>query len=54
LRTLQTDYYYAVSYDDSRPDDHTQVEGADRYYGIWFGHRLAYVRAADVVLTPAR
>jgi hypothetical protein len=24
------------------------VEGSDRYYEIWFGHRMAYVRAADV------
>ena len=25
--------------------DCTEVSGADRYYQIWFGHRIAYVRA---------
>jgi hypothetical protein len=24
------------------------VLGKDRYYQIWFGHRMFYVRAADV------
>jgi hypothetical protein len=51
--TIETDYYYARSFDDSLPRDHTEVTGQDRYYQIWFGHRMAYVRAADVVLTPA-
>jgi hypothetical protein len=51
---IETDYYYAWTFDDSLPLDHTQVTGQDRYYAIWFGHRMAYVRAADVVLTPAR
>ncbi len=46
--TLTTDYYYAVTYDDSAPDDHTDVVGKDRYYELWFGHRMAFVRAADV------
>ncbi len=35
------------------PTDHVQVLGKDRYYQIWFGHRMAYVRAADVDLRPA-
>jgi hypothetical protein len=30
--------------------DCTDVVGQDRYYQIWFGHRIAYVRAADVTL----
>ncbi|MEJ7741459.1 MAG: N-acetylmuramoyl-L-alanine amidase [Nocardioidaceae bacterium] len=51
---IQTDYYYAKTYDDSLPGDHTQVVGDDVYYEIWFGHRMAYVRAADVILTRAR
>jgi len=46
----QTNYYYAKSYADTIPDDHTVVNGSDRYYQIWFGHRFAYVRAADVRL----
>lgn len=48
--TIETDYYYAKTYDDSIPDDHTQVVGQDKYYLIWFGHRMAYVRAADVTV----
>jgi hypothetical protein len=47
---LPTDYYYAKTYDSSLPKDHTVVVGKDRYYQIWFGHRIAYVRAADVTL----
>jgi hypothetical protein len=49
---LPTDYYYAKTYDSSLPRDHTVVVGTDRYYQIWFGHRIAYVRAADVALRP--
>ncbi len=48
--SVPTDYYYAKTYDDSLPDDHTVIVGHDRYYQIWFGHRIAYVRAADVKL----
>src|SRR4051812_7962301 len=48
--TVRTDYYYAKTYDSSLPRDHTVVVGKDRYYQIWFGHRIAYVRAADVTL----
>ena len=46
--TIKTDYYYAKTYDSSLPGDHTVVVGKDRYYEIFYGHRLAYVRAADV------
>lgn len=46
--SVPTDYYYAKSYNDSIPGDHTVVRGDDRYLQIWFGHRFAYVRAADV------
>ena len=45
---LTTDYYYAKTFNDSIPDDHTVVVGGDEYYQVWFGHRIAYVRAADV------
>ena len=49
---LQTDYYYAKTYQCAYvEDDCTQVVGRDRYYEIWFGHRMAYVRAADVRVT---
>lgn len=43
-----TDYYYATTYDDSAPHDHTDIVGQDAYQEIWFGHRVAYVRSADV------
>ena len=49
--TVRTDYYYAKTYDSSLPGDHTVVVGSDRYYQIWFGHRVAFVRAADVRVT---
>ena len=45
---LTADYYYAKTFNDSIPGDHTVVVGEDEYYQIWFGHRIAYVRAADV------
>lgn len=46
--TVPTDYYYATTYDDSAPHDHTDVVGKDGYDEIWFGHRIAFVRQADV------
>jgi hypothetical protein len=48
--SVPTDYYYAKTFDDSLAGDHTVVRGDDVYYEIWFGHRMAYVRAADVRL----
>lgn len=47
--TVPTDYYYAQTYNNSRTADHTVVIGKRTYYEIWFGHRIAYVRARDVV-----
>jgi hypothetical protein len=48
---LQTDYYYAKTFHCAGVAmDCTDVVGHDRYYEIWFGHRIAYVRAADVTL----
>lgn len=50
---IETDYYYATTFGcEYVAADCTQVVGQDRYYEIWFGHRMAYVRAVDVVLTP--
>jgi hypothetical protein len=51
--SIETDYYRAVTFAGEPPTDHVQVLGKDRYYQIWFGHRMAYVRAADVDLKPA-
>ncbi|MER7249935.1 N-acetylmuramoyl-L-alanine amidase [Kribbella sp. NPDC000426] len=50
---IETDYYRAVTFDGQPPADHVQVLGKDKYYQIWFGHRMAYVRAADVDVRPA-
>ena len=49
---LQTDYYYAKTFRCAGVAlDCTDVVGRDRYVEIWFGHRIAYVRAADVRVT---
>jgi N-acetyl-anhydromuramyl-L-alanine amidase AmpD len=48
--SIDTNYYYAKTFDSSLPGDHTVVTGRDKYYEIWFGHRMFFVRAADVVL----
>jgi N-acetyl-anhydromuramyl-L-alanine amidase AmpD len=48
-----TGYYYAKTIDDSLPDDHTYVTGQDRYLTIQIGHRIGFVKAADVDVVPA-
>ncbi|MFF3330566.1 N-acetylmuramoyl-L-alanine amidase [Streptomyces sp. NPDC002888] len=42
------EYYYAVTF---TTDSHRVVVGKDLYYEIQFGHRVAFVRAADVRLS---
>ncbi|GGW71963.1 N-acetylmuramoyl-L-alanine amidase [Streptomyces bobili] len=42
------EYYYAVTF---ATDAHRVVVGKDLYYEIQYGHRVAFVRAADVRLT---
>lgn len=44
------EYYYAVTFDEA---SHRVVVGEDQYYEIQFGHRVAYVRAADVRELPS-
>jgi hypothetical protein len=44
------DYYYAVTFDSSLPDDHTVIHGQTRYYQIMLNHRLFYVNADDVTV----
>ncbi|MBC9727957.1 N-acetylmuramoyl-L-alanine amidase [Streptomyces sp. TRM68367] len=39
------EYYYAVTFDEA---SHKVVVGKDLYYEIQFGHRVGFVRAADV------
>ncbi|PWI13491.1 N-acetylmuramoyl-L-alanine amidase [Streptomyces sp. Act143] len=45
------EYYYAVTF---TTDSHRVVVGKDLYYEIQYGHRVAFVRAADVDVRPAR
>ncbi|WP_438818506.1 N-acetylmuramoyl-L-alanine amidase [Streptomyces brasiliscabiei] len=47
---VPSEYYYAVTFDTS---GHRVVVGKDLYYEIQFGHRVAFVRAADVRVLPA-
>ncbi|MFE5400104.1 N-acetylmuramoyl-L-alanine amidase [Streptomyces sp. NPDC056580] len=44
------EYYYAVTF---TPDSHRVVVGKDLYYEIQYGHRVAFVRAADVTVSGA-
>ncbi|MFF9276718.1 N-acetylmuramoyl-L-alanine amidase [Streptomyces griseosporeus] len=44
------EYYYAVTF---TTDSHRVVIGKDLYYEIQFGHRVAFVRAADVRVVPS-
>ncbi|MFB6634412.1 N-acetylmuramoyl-L-alanine amidase [Streptomyces sp. NPDC056362] len=39
------EYYFAPVFD---PSGHTVVRGQEKYYQIQFGHRVAFVKAADV------
>ncbi|OIJ63469.1 N-acetylmuramoyl-L-alanine amidase [Streptomyces mangrovisoli] len=44
------EYYYAVTF---TTDSHAVVRGTDLYYEIQYGHRVEYVRAADVQVEPS-
>ncbi|MEW2313834.1 N-acetylmuramoyl-L-alanine amidase [Streptomyces bauhiniae] len=45
------EYYYAVTFTE---DSHRVITGKDLYYEIQYGHRVGFVRAADVDVAPAR
>lgn len=47
---VRGEYYYSVTF---TTDSHRVVTGKDLYYEIQFGHRVAFVRAADVRLEPS-
>ncbi|AIR96616.1 N-acetylmuramoyl-L-alanine amidase [Streptomyces glaucescens] len=47
---LPGEYYYAVTFDTG---SHRVVTGEDLYYEIQYGHRVAFVRAADVEVVRA-
>lgn len=49
---LPTDYYNALTWNYSGTDDHVLVAGHQKYYQIWFNHRIMYVKASNVVVTP--
>lgn len=51
---VRSDYYRSSTIDASSPGDHTLVVGRDRYVLIYFGHRLAYVKASDVTVGVAK
>jgi hypothetical protein len=48
---LDAEYYWATTFD---PSTHKVVRGKTKYVQIQFGHRVAYVKLDDVVLTPTR
>jgi N-acetyl-anhydromuramyl-L-alanine amidase AmpD len=45
------EYFYSPTFDTK---DHKVVRGENEYYEIQFGHRVAYVNAADVTVSPVR
>ncbi|WP_209498813.1 N-acetylmuramoyl-L-alanine amidase [Streptomyces sp. PvR006] len=44
------EYYFAPVFDSS---GHTVVRGQEQYYQIQFGHRVAFVKASDVRVSPS-
>jgi hypothetical protein len=48
---VPTDYYRATTYDVTTPDDHIDIVGKNKYYLVYFGHRVMYVQAKDVKLS---
>lgn len=49
-----TDYYLSKTFSLSTPGDHLDIVGRDRYVLVNLGHRVTYVRRADVDLRVAR
>ncbi|WP_245601795.1 N-acetylmuramoyl-L-alanine amidase [Hamadaea tsunoensis] len=47
------EYYRAVTFDGSGPGDWTVIRGQEKYVQIQFGHRIMYVKQADVDIVPA-
>ncbi|WP_265444957.1 N-acetylmuramoyl-L-alanine amidase [Flexivirga meconopsidis] len=48
---VPTDYYKSGGFDLNAPGTHIDVVGTTKYYLVNFGHRLMYVKAADVVVS---
>jgi N-acetylmuramoyl-L-alanine amidase-like protein len=51
--SIRSEYYQSNTIDGSQPGDHVVVRGKTRYLQIQYGHRLMYVRAADVRVLPS-
>ncbi|MEV8566228.1 peptidoglycan recognition family protein [Streptomyces sp. NPDC051322] len=49
-----TGYYYAPTIDSSYPYDHTYFPGSTEYVTVQIGHRVAFVKAADVDIVRTR
>ncbi|MEU6406815.1 peptidoglycan recognition family protein [Streptomyces sp. NPDC046985] len=47
---VRGEYFYSVTF---TTDSHRVVKGKDLYYEIQFGHRVEFVRAADVTVRPS-
>ena len=47
------DWYYAANIDGSAPYDRTDFPGSDRFYLITYNHRMAFVNADDVTVSPS-
>jgi len=52
--SVPTDYYRASTFAGMPPTDHVDVVGQERYYQVSFGHRVGYVKAADVDVVAAQ
>lgn len=47
---VPSEYFYSVTFDTAT---HKVIRGKDVYYEIQYGHRVAFVRAADVDVVPS-
>ncbi|WP_219106383.1 N-acetylmuramoyl-L-alanine amidase [Austwickia sp. TVS 96-490-7B] len=45
-----TAYYWSKTFSMDTPDDHVLIKGNDRYVLVSFGHRLAFMRRAEITL----
>jgi hypothetical protein len=50
---LRSEYYRAVTFDNSAPSDHTFIKGNLWYVQIQLGDRVAYVNLSDVDIRPS-
>ncbi|KKO55382.1 N-acetylmuramoyl-L-alanine amidase [Paenibacillus sp. DMB20] len=48
VEKVKSDYYNAPVYTNDPYETHTLVKGKEKFYRIYFNHRFAFVKAADV------